>query len=71
MINTKDKSLLYLAILTFSVALIWVLVSAVASFRKSTIPADVQQVATPLNPDLNRSLFEKLTQRSKAINTNQ
>ena len=71
MINTKDKSLLYLAILTFFVALVWVTVSAVASFRKSTIPADVQKVATPLNPDLDRPLFEKLTQRSEAINLNQ
>lgn len=56
----KNKGWLYIAILTFFVALIWVVVSAIANFRKSTLPADIAEVIKPLPTAFDESVFSSL-----------
>lgn len=61
----KNRSWLNLALLTLLVAIVWTVVTAVASIRKSTIPADIEKVMTPLNPVINRQIFNTLQERAK------
>ncbi|MBI4099566.1 hypothetical protein HY440_01015 [Candidatus Microgenomates bacterium] len=59
----KDRRSLYIAILSFVAAAIWVGVSAYARLHQSTIPADVERAARPLNPIIDKSIFMTLTKR--------
>lgn len=59
----KNKDWLIIAILTFLLAMVWVGVSALAQIRQSAIGADVEKVASPLNPNLDREFFSKLESR--------
>ncbi len=59
----KDRRWIYIGILAVVVATTWIAVSAIAGLRKSTIPSDIEKVAAPLNPDLDRSVFTKLSAR--------
>ncbi len=61
----KDKSWLYLAILTLVVAVIWTGVTVISNSRKSTIPDDIEKIMVPLNPVINREIFDILQERSK------
>lgn len=62
----KSKGWLYLAILSFIVALIWSGVSIVANLRKSTIPSDIQTIMAPINPNLDQTLLQKIQDRLQA-----
>ncbi|MBI4099869.1 hypothetical protein HY440_02575 [Candidatus Microgenomates bacterium] len=59
----RDKRWIYIGILSLVVAICWIAVSAISRLRQSTIPADVEKVATPLSPDLDRSIFTSLSKR--------
>jgi len=54
-----------MAVLTFLVVLVWVVVSAVGRSRQNTIPADVAQLAQPLDPKIDTGLILKLQERAK------
>ena len=62
---TKDRSWLYLALLTFLVAIVWTTVTAVSNIRKSTIPPDIEKIIIPLNPNINRDIFNILQERAR------
>ncbi len=59
----KDKRWIYIAILSVVVAVSWAAVSAVTKLRKSTVPPDIEKVAEPLNPNLDKSIFTILSKR--------
>ncbi len=59
----KDRRWLYIAILTLVLALCWVGVSAIERLRTSTIPPDIEKIMSPLDPNIDRSIFSKLSQR--------
>ncbi len=61
----KDRSWLYLSLLTLLVAIVWTAVTAISSTRKSTIPSDVETVMAPLDPKIDQSIFTILQQKSK------
>lgn len=61
----KNRSWLYLTILTLVVALTWVTVSAISHFRQTTIPKDVEVAAAPLDPNLDTDFFNYLQQKSQ------
>lgn len=61
----KNKSWLYLTILTLVVALTWVAVSAISHFRQTTIPKDVETAAAPLDPNLDAEFFNSLQQKAQ------
>ncbi len=59
----RDKKWLYIAVLALVLAVCWVEVSAVEKLRTSTLPADLEKVMTPLDPNLDQTIFTKLAQR--------
>ena len=59
----KNRRWLLFAVLTFILAVTWAVVTAVSSFRRDTTPPDVTQIAAPLNPDIDKSLFTILKSR--------
>lgn len=61
----KNRSWLYISILTLVVALAWVGVSAISHFRKSTVPTDIEKATAPLDPNLDANFFLKLSQKSR------
>lgn len=61
----KDKSWFYLAILTLAVAIIWTSVTVIANSRKSTITEDIEKAMLPLNPVINREMFNVLQGRER------
>lgn len=64
--SNKDNRWLYIAILSFVIALIWVGATIIIKQRKSTIPPDLEKVTQPLDPTIDRSILIKLSKR-KAI----
>lgn len=60
----KNKSILYLSILTLVVAVTWATVSAIGHLRKPIVPTDVEKAAQPLDPNLDVELFTKLQNRA-------
>mgnify|MGYP003394139073 CR=1 FL=1 len=60
----KNRSWLYLAILTLVVALTWATVSAISHFRKTTVTSDIEKATAPLDPNLDMAFFTKLKERS-------
>lgn len=60
----KNKNWLYFSILTLVVAIIWVAVSAVSHFRKSTVPSDVEANIIPLDPTIDMDFMSRLQQKS-------
>ena len=62
----KNKSWLYISILTLIVALTWVAVSAIGHIRETTVPKDVEQAASPLDPNLDTAFFARLQQKAQA-----
>lgn len=59
----KDRHWLYIAILALILALSWVGVSAWERLRTSTVPPDIEKVASPLDPNIDQSIFSKLSER--------
>ncbi len=59
----RNKSWLYLSILTLIVAITWATVSAVGYFRKTTVSTDVEKAAQPLDPNIDVAIFTKLQSR--------
>lgn len=62
----KNKSWLYISVLTLIVALTWVTVSAVAHFRKSEVAPDVEKISSPLDPAIDTTFFAQLQRRATA-----
>lgn len=62
----RNRSWLYLSILTLVVALTWTMVSAISYLRRSTVPSDVEKATAPLDPALDAAFFAKLQQRAGA-----
>lgn len=60
----KGREWLFIAILAFVIAVVWVTVAAVSRTRQSTIPPDVERIMTPLNPNLDKDFFMKLKERT-------
>ena len=59
----KDRRWLSIAIMAVLVALFWVGLSAAEKLRRSTIPQDIEKVMTPLDPNIDRSIFIDLGKR--------
>lgn len=61
----KRSNWVYISILSFSLAVIWAAVAAYAQAKKPTVPADLQKIIEPLNPNLNMATLEKIKERAK------
>ena len=61
---TKDRSWFYIAILTVAVALVWAGMTAWDRVHQTTVPADVEKAVAPLNPQLDKTVLEKLQQKN-------
>ncbi len=61
----KNKNLVIISVLTFLVALVWAITSAVTRTRQSTIPAEVEKIMTPINPKIDQELFTILEGRAQ------
>lgn len=59
----RDRSWLYIAVLTLLVAIIWTGVTAVANIRKSTVPPDLEKAIEPLNPNIDTKIFTILQKK--------
>lgn len=60
----RSRTWLLIAGLTFLTALVWVGVSAVAAFRKSTVTPQVESLITPLDPNLDSGVLTDLSRRA-------
>lgn len=56
----RNQYLLYVMIFTLVVVLLWMLMALFTSQRRPGISADLQQLATPLNPNLDSEVLERL-----------
>ena len=61
----KRSNWVYISILTFLLAIVWAGVSAYAQAKKPTVPADLQKIMEPLDPNLQMSTLEKIKGRSQ------
>ncbi len=61
----KKTNSLYLAILTFLLALLWLVTTAWSRLHESTIPPDIEKIAAPLPGPVDKSIFTKLEQRAR------
>lgn len=61
----KRSNWVYISILSFFLAVIWAGVSAYAQIKKPTVPADLQKIIEPLDPNLNVATLEKIKERVK------
>lgn len=61
----RRQQLLYLMMFTFATILVWVAISLFSSQKKTQISPELQALAKPLNPTLNRSILDRIgTKRS-------
>lgn len=60
---TRDKRWLYIAILSFIIAIVWVGVTLAIKQRTSTLPPDLDEVVRPLDPTIDRETLAKLEKR--------
>lgn len=61
----KDRTWLYISLLTLLVAILWIGVSVHSTLRKTTITPDVAEVITPLDPNLDMTVIDSLSQRGR------
>ncbi|KKU92319.1 MAG: hypothetical protein UY21_C0002G0018 [Microgenomates group bacterium GW2011_GWA1_48_10] len=61
----KDKAWLIISLLTLATAVVWLGVTLATTLRRSTVPQNVNQLTTPLNPDLDLLFLQSLKQRSR------
>ncbi|MCL4397857.1 hypothetical protein M1403_02390 [Patescibacteria group bacterium] len=59
----KNRNWLIIAVLAFALAASWAITSAAANIRRSTIPADVEKIMTPLSPTINQDIFTTLSKK--------
>jgi len=59
-----SKKLLVLIFLTTFTIICWIALSVYSVFRKSTLPANLQEQLVPLNPDFDQKTLESLKKRS-------
>ena len=64
----KDRRWIYIAVMSLFMAIVWVAASLIIKQRQSTIPADLQQIITPLDPSIDQTIFTRLAGRQKIIN---
>jgi hypothetical protein len=57
------KDVLALAIITLIISVVWVALEVRGVFQQNTIPQLTQQQMKPLNPVLNKDIFDQLEQR--------
>jgi hypothetical protein len=46
-------------------ALAWVGVSAMSKMREKTVPPDLEKIAAPVDPNIDKQLFERLERKDK------
>lgn len=56
----QQQQLLYILIFSFATILIWVAIGLFSSQKKTGISAELQELAKPLNPTINRQVFDQL-----------
>lgn len=61
----KDKAWVYISLLTLITAVVWLGVTLRATIYKPTLPADTEQLTKELDPTLDVSFFNYLSQRSQ------
>lgn len=59
----KNRTMVYLSLLSFLLALVWMGVSVVSTVRKTVIPADIEKVIEPLEVNLDKRLLETIANR--------
>jgi len=61
----RRNSWLYISILSLIMALAWVGVSAMSKMREKTVPPDLEKIAAPVDPNIDKQLFERLERKDK------
>lgn len=56
----QQQQLLYILVFSFATILIWVAIGLFSSQKKTGISAELQELAKPLNPTINRQVFDQL-----------
>ena len=64
----KDRRWLYIAIISFFLAAIWAGALAFAKLKSPVIPTDLEKIAKPLDPNIDRSVLLNLQRRKGEIN---
>ncbi len=59
----KDKTWILISFLTLTIAVIWLGIVVKNTLTKPTLPEDLEQISKPLNPTINQSVFESLSNR--------
>ena len=67
----KKKRNIYLAIFTLITLLTWVALTVVQSYQKTTVTPDVVQAMSPLNPNIDESVFPNSEQRASRSTVSQ
>lgn len=58
----QQQQLLYILVFSFATILIWLALSLFTSQKKTEISKELQELAKPLSPTINRTILEQLQQ---------
>lgn len=59
----KDKTWILISFLTLVIAVIWLSLVVKTSLTKPTLPVSLEEISKPLDPSLDKSVFDKLQNR--------
>jgi hypothetical protein len=60
----RSKDVLYILILALVVALVWIIIGVYHAAVKTSIPANIQKLTTPLSPTLDTETLQGLSSRT-------
>ncbi len=61
--NFKDKTWILISFLTLVIAVIWLSIVVKSSLTKPTLPGNLEEISKPLDPTLDKTVFEMLETR--------
>lgn len=59
----NDRDILLVSVFTFLTILSWILFELIKTVKTTTVTASVQQVITPMSPNIDTSIFTVLKER--------
>lgn len=60
----KDTAWVVIAVLILVTAVLWLAITVKTTLNKETVPANLEKLSKPLNPNLDQSVFVQLKSRS-------
>lgn len=65
--RSPNKAWVYIAILTLITAFAWLAITVKNSFTKPTLPASIESLTRPLDPNLDITTLKSLSDRARHL----